>query len=170
MFKVGDRVIAIKGQTTLGIKEGDKATVMAIGLSLDVTDIFINTDKLNNYNQPNHNGNGLLYTSKSLKLLYHVGKWSDNEIDYLHSYYRRKSITEIAESLQRTYSSIQSKAQSEGLHKHPRRNYNECDISAIKHMLVDRLPIDIIGINLHRSKSSIGGKIALMRKREELQI
>ena len=170
MFKVGDRVIAIKGQPTLGIKVGDKATVMRIGLNLDVTDTFINTDKLNNYNHPDYNGNGLLYDSKSLELLYHVGRWTDTEIDYLHSYYRRKSITEIAESLQRTYSAIQSKAYSEGLHKHPRRNYNECDISAIKHMLVDCTPIAIIGINLHRSKSSIGGKIALMRKRKELQL
>ena len=163
-LKVGDRVKIIISNEGLGVKTGDKATLMNIKGDGMHKWFSVNTDKLNCFNLPGHNGNGLELLRTSLELLLTGGKWSKSEVDYLHTYYRRKSVTELAEHLKRSYYSVQSKARSEGIHKHPRRDYNSTDTHFIIHQRIDKVSINLIGHKLHRSKSSIGSRFNLMVK------
>jgi hypothetical protein len=162
-LKVGDRVETNVPRN--GLKEGSTGTIMQLPWVGDIDAVFINSDKLNNYNHSRFNGNGVIMDISWLELLYKTGKWTVEDINYLHSYYRRKSITDIAEHLKRSYYSVQSKARSEGIHKHPRREYNANDNHFIVHNRVDNMSINLIGRKLHRSKSSIGSRLDLMIER-----
>lgn len=163
-IKVGSRVVFTSSRRGLGVRKGDKATLCAY-LNDKHGLVFVNTDKLNLYNHPDHNGNGLHVLESRIELLKSIGPWSSDEIDYLHQNYKRKSIEEISSHLKRSYFSVQSKARSEGLHKYPRRTYNDRDNRFIRHTYMDNWKLTEIGRQLHRSKSSIEGRIALMNKR-----
>ncbi len=167
-FKVNDRVKFKRD--ALNMKVEDKGTIMETNYDGDNDLLFINTDKLNAFNHPKYNGNGLLVVQNDLSLLIRTGKWSIDEINYLHSFYRRKSVSDIAFNLNRSYFAVQSKARSEKIHKHPRREYNEGDNRTIVHMFVDNIGNDSIGAQLHRCKNSINGRIALMANTNMLPV
>lgn len=161
-FKKGDRVKIIKG-----VDKGLLGTVMSASVGFS---IFVNTDKSNNFNHPQHNGYGLLKNEENLeKITSDSIRWTKKEIDFLHCHYRRRSIQEIADYLGRTYDSVKSKARNEKIHKHPRRNYNDRDNRFIVHTMIDPVFTQVeIGRQLHRSPDSIHGRISLMRSRNEI--
>lgn len=169
-IKVGDIVI-VNNCNTLGIKDGSLGTVMELNYRGDDT-IFINTEKLNDYNHSEYNGNGVIVHIDKLTVVSsspdkketNKTRWSKKEITYLHANYRRKSVSVISEKLGRSYYAVQSKARDEGIHNHPRREYNEYDNHHIIHSIVDKKSSITIGKQLHRTKSSIDGRIRLMNK------
>lgn len=165
-FKVGDRVRSI--YSVGGFFKGNEGTIVEENQSGWP---MVNTDKLNDYNHKDYGGNGIYFDAKLMELipsLPTVKRWSKNDLDILHSRYRRDSIKSIAESLGRTYYAVQSKARSEGIHKHPRREYNDRDNRFIRHTYMDNWKPSEIARQLHRSKSSIDSRLSLMNERELL--
>lgn len=163
-FKVGDRVEITCASDFAGLKIGDKATIKEIcGDGIH----FINTDKLNNFNYHDYGGNGIYYAESFMKKLVSIkkGKWTMDEQELLFQLYPKHSVDSIAEKLNRTYFAVQSKARSEGIHKHPRREYNDRDNRFIRHTYMDNWKAVEIGRQLHRSKSSIRSRLSLMNDR-----
>lgn len=163
-LKVGDRVKLVK--SVYGLEKGDEATIMELN---DVS-AFVNTDRPNYYNHFSYDGNGLILNYTSIALLSRAGGWTAKDVDYLHTFYRRKSVTKIAEALGKTYYAVQSKAKREGIHKHPRREYNKADNSYICHATVDNVPPVTIANNLHRGKQSLMARLSLMQDRKMLPV
>jgi hypothetical protein len=164
-FKVNDRVKVTKNNGIAYLN--DLATIKKIendGIH------FINTDKLNAYNHPDFNGNGLYVHESFMELIGTRGRWSTAELDYLHTWYKRKSISDIADYLGRSYFAVQSKARSENIHNHARREYNDRDNRFIQHVYIDKWPVPEIGRQLHRSHKSIKGRLSLMNSRGLLPI
>ena len=172
-FKVGSRVrwIAKWDKNYNPMKEG---TVVGNRCGTYADLIGLNTDEPNSFNHTCNgllpeNSNGIFCCPEDIELIslpiVKAKSWSDGELDTLHSQYRRKSITEIANGLGRSYMSVQSKARHERIHKHPRREFNSRDCHFIIHSRVDKLPIGFIADSLHRSKSTLEGRISLMKSR-----
>jgi len=169
-FKIGDRVRILSTIELLGVKKDDLATV--VHLDYSEKDLhFVNTDKLNWYNHSEYNGNGLLLGQDYLELVSRNPikpkrpRWDNDSTEYLHSYYHRKKVKELSLILNRPTTTISSKASYEGLSKHNRREFNNIDNRHIIHGLIDGATPEQLALDLHRSKSSVVGRINLMTKR-----
>lgn len=170
-IKINDKV-TIKDCNFYDISDGDRGTVLFDRFDL----AFVETVKSNSYDFKTCENDasitckhGIWIAKHKLTLLTKSMAWSKEDIDTLHKYYRRMPLDQLATLLDRSYMAVQSKGRSERIHKHPRRAYNDRDIRFIIHTIIDpEFTVNEIGRQLHRSKSSLMGRLELMDSRKQL--